>query len=49
MISRFCSNALEIHKLKNIAPNLLQQMLLCFLVLDLQFKNIACQICDTFI
>ena len=30
-IYRFCLNALEIHKLKNIAPNLMKQILLGFL------------------
>ena len=36
MIYRFCLNALEIHKLKNIAPNLMKQISICFLFLDLQ-------------
>ena len=31
MIYRFCLNALEIYKLKNIAPNLMKQILLGFL------------------
>ena len=35
-IYRFCLNALEIHKLKNIAPNLMKQISICFLFLDLQ-------------
>ena len=35
-IYRFCLNTLEIHKLKNIAPNLMKQISICFLFLDLQ-------------
>jgi hypothetical protein len=49
LISRICENASKNHILRNIAPKLLRQILLCFLSLDLTLKNIVCQICDTFV
>jgi hypothetical protein len=42
-------NALEIHNLKNMAPKFMKQILLWSLWLDIQFKNVACQMCDTFL
>jgi hypothetical protein len=47
--SRKYKNASKIHISVNLAPKLLKQILLCFLALDISVKNIACQICDTFI
>jgi hypothetical protein len=48
MFFQKCLNALEIHILRNMAPNWMKQILLCSLGIDLQFKNIVCKFCDTF-
>jgi hypothetical protein len=42
-------NALENHILVKTSPNCIRQILLDSLWVDLQYKNIACQICNTFL
>jgi hypothetical protein len=49
LIFRICENASKNHILRNLAPTLLRQILLCFLALDLPLKNMVCQIYDTFV
>jgi hypothetical protein len=49
MISRKDENASKHHILKNIAPKMLKPILVDFLGVDLQCKNIVCKICDTFV
>ena len=47
--SDFYLNALGIYNFLKMAPNLLKQILLCFLSPDLHDKNIACHFWDTFL
>jgi hypothetical protein len=49
LIFRNCENASKIHILKNIAPKIMKPILVDFLGIDLQYKNIVCQLCDTFV
>jgi hypothetical protein len=46
---RIYENALEICILLILAPNWMKQVLLGCFGVDLQVKNIACQVCDTFL
>jgi hypothetical protein len=41
--------ASKIHNMLIIAPNLMKQILVDFLGVDLQYKNIAYKFCDTFL